>query len=319
MIVFLLKWRYIKFLITIYNYNFCLTGKSDCESLHYIEATLSINAMDGPPLHSITGVSGSADEDTWTPLHWSAYVGDHQTVVELLRQGDSVSVLSSNGRTPLMLASLQGHDSVVSALLAHTTDADIDVKDNEGRTALHHATDNVHASIVELLMERRADMDTVDVQGFAPLHMAIANNSLELVRCFLNAGANVNIADPKNGFVGLHIAAQEGFCDIMELLLDHADTDINVQNIYGYTPLHSAAYCNRPDAVKMLLQRGADVRKTTDEGYTPIIAQLWTTALTLFLCYSITITQTSMRNVPLVASMEQLLWQSQPIWVTAQL
>ena len=29
--------------------------------------------MDGPPLHSITEVSGSADEDTWTPLHWSAF------------------------------------------------------------------------------------------------------------------------------------------------------------------------------------------------------------------------------------------------------
>ena len=77
-----------------------------------------------------------------------------------------------------MLASLQGHDSVVSALLAHTTDADIDVKDNEGRTALHHATANVHASIVELLIERGADMDTVDVQGIAPLQTAIPTTVL---------------------------------------------------------------------------------------------------------------------------------------------
>ena len=39
----------------------------------------------------------------------------------------------------------------------------------------------------------------------------------------------------------------------------------------GYTPLHSACSCNRPEAVKLLVERGADVEAIRrDTGHTPL-------------------------------------------------
>ena len=39
----------------------------------------------------------------------------------------------------------------------------------------------------------------------------------------------------------------------------------------GNTPLHRACYCNKPEAVKLLLERGADVEAIeTSDGHTPL-------------------------------------------------
>ena len=41
--------------------------------------------------------------------------------------------------------------------------------------------------------------------------------------------------------------------------------------LYGSTPLHYACCCNKPEAVKLLLERGADVEAIDrDTGHTPL-------------------------------------------------
>ena len=195
---------------------------------------------------------------------------DHFKVAELLIKSGRANVNALNftadmdtvdvqGITPLHTAIANNNRELVRCLLNAGAKVNM-ANPKTGSVGLHIAARREFCDIMELLLDH-ADTD-INVQNVQRIY-CVTHCSLELVRCFLNAGAKVNIANPKIGFVGLHTAAQKGFCDIMELLLDHVDTDINVQNVYGYTPLHIAAYYNRPDAVKMLLQRGADVRKTT--------------------------------------------------------
>ena len=48
-------------------------------------------------------------------------------------------------------------------------------------------------------------------------------------------------------------------------------TDVNLQNRYGWTPLHIAIRRDRRDMVAYLLEKGADINKVDDVGWTPLM------------------------------------------------
>ena len=48
-------------------------------------------------------------------------------------------------------------------------------------------------------------------------------------------------------------------------------TDLNLQNRYGWTPLHIAIRRDRRDMVAYLLDKGADINKTDGVGWTPLM------------------------------------------------
>lgn len=71
----------------------------------------------------------------------------------------------------------------------------------------------------------------------------------------------------------LHIVANWGDCEAMKLLLD-AGADINAIGERGYMPLHCAAEQNHSKAIILLLSLGAKTQ-LDDDGYSPIeVAQL---------------------------------------------
>ena len=48
-------------------------------------------------------------------------------------------------------------------------------------------------------------------------------------------------------------------------------TDVNLQNRYGWTPLHIAIRRDRRDMVAYLLEQGADIDKVDGVGWTPLM------------------------------------------------
>ena len=99
------------------------------------------------------------ESDGWTALMWTAARG-HAAAVSLILSGGGASSSSSsslvraaidvnaqsdkgwretdNGDTALILACRNGHASSVKLLLAHA-DIDVNVRDNDGKTALDYA------------------------------------------------------------------------------------------------------------------------------------------------------------------------------------
>jgi len=50
-----------------------------------------------------------------------------------------------------------------------------------------------------------------------------------------------------------------------------AGADLNMQNKYGWTPLHVAIRRDRRDMVEYLLEKGADIDKVDGVGWTPLM------------------------------------------------
>ena len=68
----------------------------------------------------------------------------------------------------------------------------------------------------------------------------------------------------------VHVAAREGYADILSLLLGHG-ADVDGRDLNGQTPLHRAAWTAKVDTGKYLLDHGANINDQCDYKYTPLL------------------------------------------------
>src|SRR4051812_4990898 len=73
--------------------------------------------------------------------------------------------------------------------------ADVNVRDEEGRTPLFSAVLAGSVGLVGLLLESKADVNARDHEGWTPLHFAAQEHEPEIVRILIARGANVNAQD----------------------------------------------------------------------------------------------------------------------------
>lgn len=104
---------------------------------------------------------------------------DIETVLKLFRLGDVNAKASQAGQTALMLAVSHGRVNVVKALLA--CEADINVQDDDGSTALMCACENGHKEITGLLLAvPSCDISLTDRDGSTALMVALDAGQSEI-------------------------------------------------------------------------------------------------------------------------------------------
>jgi ankyrin repeat protein len=190
-------------------------------------------------------------------LMW-AVAGKQSAVAEaLVRSGADVNGGSKSNFTPLMFAAQQGDADTIRVLLRGGAKVDDAV---EGApTALVIASAMCHVDAVNLLLENGANPNRTDWRGYSSLLLVV-----------------------RDSHYGLDLANKDRIVTIVKALLKHgADPNFRLKqpkaittnevSLDGATPILLASEVNNTDAVKVLLDAGADARITTEQGMTPLI------------------------------------------------
>lgn len=113
---------------------------------------------------------------------------------------------------------------------------------------------------------KASGVPTDDTQS---LHAAVISGDLQVMERLIASGADLNQAEPAGGSSPLITAAMFGKTDIALALID-AGADLNYTNNDGSTALHSAAFFCRTEIVKALLSHGAKIDLVNNSGSTAL-------------------------------------------------
>lgn len=209
-----------------------------------------------------------------TPLHIVTEKNYIELIRDFLNKGADPLFSDIKGQTPLFIAIKNNNNETVKTLLAHPSYQDPKAwatKTYNNETALDLAIRVGSDNIINQLIQKEFNMPVLNLQQ-APLLTAIEINNFPIVKKLIDFGADKERKNI-NGFSPLHlaIALHPIFKDqkIIEYLLQQG-VNINTANQYGITPLMTAMYNNDENLIKILLQHNADIEAMDSEGFTAL-------------------------------------------------
>ncbi|OGT84049.1 MAG: hypothetical protein A3H91_04175 [Gammaproteobacteria bacterium RIFCSPLOWO2_02_FULL_61_13] len=141
-------------------------------------------------------------------------------------------------------------------------------------------------AIVRLLLDAGAQVNVVDQYQISPLQSAAGTGNVKAVRVLLKDGADPNLAaTSRRG--ALFEAAVRGHADVIQALLQagaridavtlgsrmasYPAFTSGIVDVEGVTPLIAAAEGGHFQALRLLVDAGADVNRADASGFTPLM------------------------------------------------
>lgn len=121
---------------------------------------------------------------------------------------------------------------------------------------------------VKQLIDQDADVNEWLNPKDTPLHLAVREGDVDIVKMLIAAGADVNAQAPMDKVRPIHDAVRTGNVTIVILLCD-AGAQLDVCDNRGNTPLHIAARLGDMLMIQELTKRGGDLTIKNNEGKTP--------------------------------------------------
>lgn len=190
-----------------------------------------------------------------TPLHSAAHWGFEGVLKILLESDINPFVQDRDGKTALHYAATTGSVEIVELLLERDIDDRnkmIAMESITGIVALHCAASNGNLRVVDKLLGYDALPSVKDHDGLTALHFASQMGRENVVRRLLKLHSIDPSLQDKNGNSPLHWAATRGHIEVVKMLLE-VGASVEMTNLLGLTPLCLAAYFNQPSIVTELL------------------------------------------------------------------
>jgi len=239
------------------------------------------------------------DSHGTTPIDFAASNGQSNPALydAFFKAGIDPKKKYANGANLLLLAIAADKDLKAADYFA-TKGMSLKDVDNDGNTAFTYAARSGNIALLKKLLEKgvkptdgalftaaqgsRRETNTIETYkylveevklkptaqnkaGQNVLHfLAGKPNQAEIIKYFLSKGTDANKAD-KEGNTPLMIAASARDTSVLEILLP-LTKNINAQNTKGESALTSAVRSGTPEAVNLLLSKGADVNVKDKDG-----------------------------------------------------
>ncbi len=171
----------------------------------------------------------------------AAKFNDVSTVKSLVSQGVSPNIMDPKGELMLNLAIRDKSDAVVSYLLANKA-TDVDISNKFGETPLMMASIGGNLDLVKtLVIQNKAQVNHI---GWTPLHYASSTGQLEVAQFLIANGAIIDSLSPSNT-TPLMMAVLGGNEQLIKLLLDKG-ADLKLRNDQGLTAIDIAYIYEKP-------------------------------------------------------------------------
>jgi serine/threonine-protein phosphatase 6 regulatory ankyrin repeat subunit B len=235
----------------------------------------------------------------WTALHSACETGKFNIVEYLIEERCSQNE-TSDGHSPIYLASQNGHCDIVQFLVREQHFApDCDLwkplcvacengylnvvefliskcpKNWKAKAwvLLNSACENGHLCIVRYLVEEHCcDPTRINrANGLTLLHSACRNGHINVVKYLSEERSCVPTRSDCDGWTPLHFACQNGHLIVVMYLIQERDCNPACENNHGWTPLHSASECGRTAVVQYLVsEQYCNSTCKNSNGWTPL-------------------------------------------------
>lgn len=138
-----------------------------------------------------------------------------------------------------------------------------------GSIALVHSAYKGDIATIEDLISRGADVN--EQSKVSPLMAAADNNQAAALLLLLKKGARVNDRSVFNGMTALHFSARKGYNDLVNHLIN-SGANLELTDNDGFTPLWSTAFTDKGATIELLLRKGANIRHLDANGNNIITA-----------------------------------------------
>lgn len=203
-----------------------------------------------------------------TPLHYAADSGNPQVVKFLLDQKANFRAVNNDGDLPLHIAASYGEEEMVKLLYTEDTK---DAKGLESETPMICAIMSKKPNIVQFFLDKQVNLTIPNEKGNLPIHAAVLTEDIQILKMLLEAPSLATFlnASDKEKCTPLCLAAKKSLEEAVKLLLDKgADRSIPDEN-KDY-PLHWAAISENEELVKLLyMDELRDV--PGEDGCTPLL------------------------------------------------
>lgn len=157
--------------------------------------------------------------------------GNLEKVIKLIEFSgeDNVNNFFYNGYSMLHIASENGWLNIVEMLVSKGHEVDWK-DDNTSSTPIHLAVKNSHVDVVKFLMVNRANVNEKDNEGMTPFHHAVKNGDFEIADLLLSKGRSKIVA-----------------------MILKSNININEQDNSGRTPLHLAVISGNAEIAELII------------------------------------------------------------------
>ena len=139
--------------------------------------------------------------------------------------------------------------------------------DEAGNSLLYESVGTPDIRVLKHLLANGAEVNHRNQFGRTPLHRAADEDRLEVVRLLLDHGAEVNARDCR-GSTPLIASAEFASLPVLKVLVE-AGADVPTGNHYGRSALHNAAKREESDVAEFLIEHGARLNQVCEYG-TPL-------------------------------------------------